>query len=172
MHRGTDLSIKSKRGEISDHLFVNNQIKHTTISFIWNTHPSRSSDMISLAELPCMTMCFSWMYPCYRSSEPGPGSFDNIQPLFRFLKNKKKYPGLPSWEISKQILGSVGYNDPGGAGRGTERTRRCWQLRRRRQKRWDKLLFPPLFSFSFCYGKDSALFGGSAQCVFSICFDL
>jgi len=29
--------------------------------------------MIALAELPCMNMCFSWMCPCYRSSEPGPG---------------------------------------------------------------------------------------------------
>lgn len=32
--------------------------------------------MMALAELPCMNMYVSWMYPCYRSSEPVPGSFD------------------------------------------------------------------------------------------------
>lgn len=168
---GTDLSINSKRGEISDHLLANNQTKHTAISFIWNTHPSRSADMMALAELPCMNMYVSWMYPCYRSSEPVPGSFDKYSLCSDFWNTRKniqvflleRYPS--KWgELAAMIQEELARAQKGQGW--------CWQLGLRRQKGWNKLLFPPLFSFSFCYEKDGALFGGSVHWVFSTCFDL
>lgn len=164
--------IKSKRAVLSDHLLVNNQTKHTAISFTWNSHPSRSVDMIVLAELPCMNMYVSWTYPCYWSSEPGPGSFDKYSLCSDFWKTRKniqiflreRYPnrywGRWAALIQEELAGAQKGQGP------------CWQLGLRRQKGWDKPLFPPLFSFSFCYGKDSALFSGSVHSFFSTCFDL
>lgn len=109
--------------------------------------------MIALAELPCLNMYFSWIYPCYWSSEPGPGRLLTSAALrwdFEIPTRKKVFKSIQVFLLeeypSKRWAQLVAMSQELGTQKGQGM---CWQLELRRQKRMRQSAISPSVPFFF-----------------------